>query len=372
MRHSVPGMIKDFKLNLEVGLVSTEVTSIGRLEDGREVKLYSLSNSKGVRAEISDFGGIVASILVPDRHGRQADVILGYKSLEGFLKQDSFFGALVGRHANRIEGAVFELNGISYKLAANDGKNHLHGGSRGFDKKLWDARVINDSGREGLELGYLSRDGEENYPGNLEVKVTYSLTDDNELVIDYYAETDKDTVVNLTNHSYFNLGGHFSGDILKHELMINADFFTPINNECVPTGEIRSVKGTPMDFTVLKPIGEGIASGDEQIRCGNGYDHNWVLKVRGEELEKAAELYEPESGRVMEVYTTKPGVQFYSGNFMSGSEKHKDGAVYSPRSGMCLETQYFPNAMKYRHFPSPVLKAGEIYHHTTIYKFLTR
>lgn len=352
--------------------MSTEVTSIGRLEDGREARLYSLINSKGVKAEISNYGGIVASIYVPDRNGKPEDVVLGYKSLEGFQKQDAYFGAIVGRHANRVEDSVFELNGVSYKLASNDGKNHLHGGKCGFDKKLWDAKTLSDSGKESLELKYLSRDGEENYPGNLEVKVIYTLTDENALVIDYYAETDKDTVVNLTNHSYFNLGGHDSGNALKHELMINADFFTPISNQCIPTGEIKSVKGTPMDFTALRPIGEGIAVNDEQIRCGNGYDHNWVLKVSGENPEKAAELYHPESGRVMEVYTTKPGVQFYSGNFMSGNDKHKDGAIYTNRGGLCLETQYFPNAMKYRHFPSPILKAGELYHHTTIYKFLTR
>lgn len=352
--------------------MSIEVTKLGKLNDGNFVNLYSFSNSNGVKVDITNYGGIITSIIVPDSHGLMADVILGCNTVEGFQKQDGYFGALVGRHANRIEDSFFELNGVKYQLAANDGKNHLHGGNCGFDKKLWDAKITDGNGNECLKLTYLSRDGEENYPGNLKVKVLYSLTEANELVIDYYAETDKDTVVNLTNHAYFNLAGHASGDISKHELMINAEFFTTINEECIPDGEIRNVKGTPMDFTVLKPIGEGLESDYEQIKYGRGYDHNWVLKVSGVKPEKAAELYEPDSGRVMEVYTTKPGVQFYSGNFLSGSDSYKDGAIYKGRGGLCLETQYFPNAMKHRHFPSPVLKAGDQYHHTTIYKFLAR
>jgi len=232
--------------------------------------------------------------------------------------------------------------------------------------------VIETDGKEGLQLTYLSRDGEENYPGNLKVKVTYILNEDNGLEIHYHAVSDKDTVVNLTNHAYFNLSGHNAGSISGHEVMINADKFTVIDNTGIPTGEIRGVQGTPMDFRTLKPIGPGFDSDDEQIKCGKGYDHNWVLKVSGKEPEKAAELYDPASGRVMEVYTTKPGIQFYSGNFLDGRGFGKGGAVYEKRSGLCLETQYFPNAMKHKHFPSPVLKAGEEYRHTTIYKFSVR
>lgn len=355
--------------------MSVEKELLSRMEGGQEINLYTLSNVNGMKVAITNYGGAISSILVPDKNGKIADVVLGCNTMEGFLKQGFFFGVLVGRHANRIENSVFELNGVTYHLAANDGKNHLHGGNKGFDKKVWDAEVVNNNGKESLQLTYLSVDGEENYPGNLKVKVLYSLTEDNALEIDYYAVSDKDTVVNLTNHSYFNLSGHNSGDILNHELMINSDNFTVINDECIPTGEIRSVKGTPMDFTAMRPVGPGLASGDEQIKCGKGYDHNWVLKVSGKKPEKAAELYDPQSGRVMEVYTTKPGIQFYSGNFLNSSGTSgifKDNARYDIHSGLCLETQYFPNAMKHKHFPSPVLRAGEQYHHTTIYKFLAK
>lgn len=344
----------------------------GKTADGTEVYLFTLSNSKGMAAEITNFGGTVVSLLVPDGKGNLDDVTLGYDKLDGYLKKGPYFGAIIGRHANRIEDSKFEINGVEYHVAANDGKNHLHGGLKGFDKAVWKAEIVKQGGSECLELTYRSVDGEENYPGNLDVKVTYTLTEDNALKIDYFAVSDKDTVVNLTNHAYFNLSGHASGDILKHELMINADKFTPVNSECVPTGEIRDVKGTVMDFTGLTPVGPGLSSDDEQIANGKGYDHNWVLKVSGKAPEKAAEVYDPASGRVMEVYTTKPGVQFYSGNFLDGSEIGKDGAVYSKRSGLCLETQYFPNALKHKHFPSPILKAGQEYKHTTIYKFLNR
>lgn len=345
---------------------------IGRTEDGNEVYMFTLKNSRGVTAEITNYGGIVVSLNVPDREGKFDDIILGHNTFEGFQKQGNYFGALIGRHANRIEDAVFELNGIEYHLAKNDGANHLHGGLKGFDKVIWSAEIVKRDSEDCLQLAYHSPDGEENYPGNLDVKVIYALTEDNSLEIDYRAVSDRDTVVNLTNHAYFNLSGHAAGDILKHELMICADKFTVIDDEGIPTGEIRDVKGTPMDFTVLTPIGPGLESGDDQIRCGKGYDHNWVLNVSGNKPEKAAELYDPASGRLMEVFTTKPGIQFYSGNFLNGSEICKDGAVYGKRSGLCLETQYFPNGLKHKHFPSPILKAGREYHHTTIYKFSTR
>ena len=341
--------------------------------DGKEVTLFTLENSKGMKAEIINYGGTIVSLYVPDKDGKLADVTLGYDNLKGYLEDDgTYFGALIGRHANRIEKAEFELNGVVYKLAKNDGENNLHGGIKGFDKQVWDAEIIDWEGKEGLQLTYFSKDGEENFPGNLKVKVVYVLSEDNGLEIHYYAVSDKDTVVNLTNHAYFNLSGHDAGSISGHELMINADQFTPINNEGIPTGEIRDVKGTPMDFTKLSPIGPGFDSDDEQIINGKGYDHNWVLKVSGKEPEKAAELYDPASGRVMEVFTTKPGIQFYSGNFLKGSGVGKGGAVYNKRSALCLETQYFPNAMKHKHFPSPILKAGQEYKHTTIYKFSAR
>jgi len=338
----------------------------------REVRIFTLSNRNGLTAKIMNLGGVIVSLNVPDKNGHFDDIILGYDNLEQYLEKGPYFGAIIGRHANRIEQATFTLNGKEYYLAKNDGNNHLHGGMKGFDKALWDCEIIEKDGIECLQLSYLSKDGEENYPGNLQVKVTYSLADDNALQIEYWAVSDQDTVVNLTNHAYFNLSGHDSGDILKHELLIYADKFTVINDECIPTGEIRSVKNTPMDFTKFKPIGQDIDSKDEQIICGKGYDHNFVLNIPNGELRKAAEVYDPMSGRVMEVYTTKPGMQFYSGNFLDGTERGKGGAVYQKRAGLCLETQYFPNALKHKHFPSPILKAGEEYKHKTIYVFKTR
>lgn len=345
----------------------------GTTPEGKEVHIYKLTNSAGMFVEIASVGGVIVTLSVPDRNKRIDDVTLGYDSLTDYLRKGPYFGALIGRHGNRIENASFELNGVEYKLAKNDGNNHLHGGVIGFDKKVWDAEIVSAKyGGEALRLTYRSKDGEEGYPGNLDVKVTYSLTDENALVIDYEAVTDKDTVVNMTNHAYFNLAGHSSGDITKHEMMIVADHFTPVNKEVVPTGEIRAVAGTPFDFTRLTAVGPGLLSSDEQIANGGGYDHNWVLKVSGTKPEKAAEVYEPVTGRVMEVFTTKPGVQFYSGNFLNGSDVGKGGAVYGKHSGLCLETQYFPNAMKHTHFPSPILRAGETYKHTTIYKFGVR
>lgn len=344
----------------------------GFIEDGREAFIYTLTNSNGMMAEITNFGGVVVSLLVPDRNGNAVDVVLGYDQLSQYEKKGPYFGALIGRHANRIENSEFEINGIKYHVPRNEGENHLHGGIKGFDKVLWQADIVKQGEAEALRLQYRSADGEEGYPGNLDVTATYTLTEENALRIDYYAVTDKDTVVNLTNHSYFNLSGHGAGDIEKHELYINADRFTVIDDKGIPTGEIRDVQGTSMDFTVSAPVGPGVHSTEEQIALGKGYDHNWVLKVSGETPDKAAELYDPKSGRVMEVYTTKPGVQFYSGNFLDGSEVCKAGAVYKQRAGLCLETQYFPNATKHKHFPSPLLKVGQEYKHTTIYKFINR
>jgi len=341
----------------------------GKTSEGKEVHIFKISNSNGMTAEIINYGGIVVSLNVPDKEGKIDDIVLGYDKLDDYENDTVYFGAIIGRCANRIEDSEFEIDGKKYCLNANEGKNHLHGGPKGFHKVVWDAEVINNSGEECLQLSYTSVDGEENYPGNLNVKVTYTLTNDNALKIDYFAVSDKDTVVNLTNHSYFNLSGHDKGDITEHKIMINADKFTAINKECLPTGEIREVKGTPMDLTVLTPVKTGLFSDYEQIILGKGYDHNYVLNVSGKDIEKAAEVYDDKSGRLMEVYTTKPGIQFYSGNFLGDNGLGKGGVHYGKRSGLCLETQYFPNAMKHKHFPSPILRAGQEYKHTTVYKF---
>lgn len=346
--------------------------NFGTMPDGTKVDIFTITNSQNMSVDITNFGGIVVSLLVPDKNGNIADVALGYPQLEKYFDNDAYLGALVGRHANRIEDARFELNGKVYELAKNDGRNHLHGGKIGLHNVTWEATITNQDGLDTLVLTHTSPDGEENYPGKLDVKVEYSLSEENELKINYFAVSDKDTVVNLTNHSYFNLSGHDSGDALKHQLYINADEFTPVNNECLPTGEIKSVKGTVMDFTQMKCVADDINSEDEQIAHGKGYDHNWVLNTKGNVNEVAAELYDPESGRAMQVFTTKPGVQFYSGNHLSEELIGKENTVYRMRTGLCLETQYFPNAMKHKNFPSPILKANQEYHHITIYKFINK
>jgi len=344
----------------------------GTLPNGTKIDIFTLTNSKNISVDIINFGGIIVSILVPDKDGKIADVALGYIQLDKYIENDGYIGALIGRHANRIEDARFELNGKVYELAKNDGRNHLHGGKIGLHNVVWKAKTSNQDGIAKLILTHTSPDGEENYPGKLDVKVEYTLSEENELKIDYTAVSDKDTVVNLTNHAYFNLSGHNSGDVLKHQIYINANEFTPVNDECIPTGEIRSVKDTVMDFTKMKGFADGLNSEDEQIANGKGYDHNWVLNTKGNINEVATELYDPESGRVMQVFTTKPGIQFYSGNFLSEKLIGKENAVYKKRSGLCLETQYFPNAMKHKNFPSPVLKANQEYHHITIYKFTNK
>ncbi len=337
--------------------------------NGKNVYLFTIKNSKGMTAEITNYGGTLVSLRVPDNKGKFDDVVLGYDNLEDYLKYKSFFGATIGRFANRIGNSVFELNGIKYNVAKNDGKNHLHGGVVGFDKVVWEEQLQKEEVIDSIEFAYLSVDGEEGYPGNLNVRVKYTITEDNELKIEYYAISDKDTIVNLTNHSYFNLSGHNSGDILKHKIMINADKFTINDKESIPTGEITEVNNTPMDFRELTLIGENISSSYEQIVFGGGYDHNFIINNSGNKLEKAAEVYDEKSGRVMEVYTTKPGVQFYSGNFLKGLEPGKGATSYVKRSGLCLETQYFPNSTLHKNFPSPMLKAEEKYEHCTIYKF---
>jgi aldose 1-epimerase len=322
--------------------------------DGEDVYLFTLKNSNGVEVSITNFGGAITSILAPDRNGDFADVVLGYDTLDEYVKNPRYFGALIGRYANRIAGGKFSLNGIEYQLAQNNGANHLHGGTKGFDKRVWTATETADH----LHLEYFSKDGEENYPGNLSVAGDYSLNDENELEIDYHATTDKDTIVNLTNHSYFNLGGQGHGTILDHELMLHAGSFTPISEDLIPTGEIRSVDGSRMDFRTQRAITEG------------GYDHNFVLDDWKQEVNRSvARLRHPNSGRVMEVFTTQPGIQFYSGNFLDGSLKGKGGVRYQQYQALCLETQHYPDSPNQPNFPSTVLRVGETYHETTSYKF---
>jgi len=334
--------------------------------DGVAVSLFTLTNAKGMEVKITNYGGIITSIKVPDAKGALGDVVLGFDSLDEYVaKNGPHFGATIGRYGNRIGKAKFTLAGKEYKLAANNGANSLHGGIKGFNKVVWTARELPD-GR--LELSYLSKDGEEGFPGNLKSTVTFSLSDTNALRIEYAATTDKETVVNLTNHTYFNLKG--DGDILGHRVAINASRFTPVDAGLIPTGELRNVAGTPFDFNNPHTIGERIAANDEQIKIGNGYDHNWVLSRKSTAgLEGAAEVEEPTSGRRMEVWTTEPGVQFYTGNFLDGTIKGKGGKVYAKRAGFCLETQHFPDSPNKPAFPTTTLKPGAQYKTTTEFRF---
>jgi len=344
-----------------------EKQSFGMTSNGERVELYTLTNVNGLEARIMTYGGIVVSLKIPDRNGNLGDVVLGYDALDAYLKNNPYFGAIIGRYGNRIGKATFSLNRKSYALSKNNGENMLHGGNKGFDKVVWKAREANTRNGVGLSLTYLSKDGEEGFPGNLAVTVVYTLTNTNALRIDYSATTDKTTVINLTHHSYFNLAGE--GDILKHELMINAGRFTPVDSGLIPTGELRLVKGTPMDFTESTAIGARIDQQDEQLRFGKGYDHNWVLNKSPGALALAARVYEPGSGRVMEIRSTEPGIQFYSGNFLDGSITGKGGRVYKLRNGFCLEPQHFPDSPNKPAFPSTVLRPGERYKTTTIFKF---
>jgi len=345
----------------------------GQLRDGREVDLYTLTNKNGMEVTITNFGGIVVSLKVPDRAGKIEDVVLGYDSLDGYLTNKAFFGATIGRYGNRIGHATFTLDGKTHTLPKNDGDNTLHGGPEGFNKRLWTARDVSDSRGPALELTYLSKDGEEGFPGNLSAKVVFTLTNTDELVIDYSATTDKDTVVNLTNHSYFNLAGQGNGDVLQHSLKIPGNKITAVDAALIPTGELRPVTGTPFDFTRATPIGERINQDDPQIKIGKGYDHNWVLASGGRAAPAlVAEVYEPNSGRVLQVLSTEPGLQFYSGNFLDGTIRGKGGKLYKHRFGFCLETQHFPDSPNHLSFPSTELKPGETYATTTMFKFSTR
>ncbi|HEX3351921.1 MAG: aldose epimerase family protein [Terriglobales bacterium] len=345
--------------------------SFGKTGDGRPVDLYTLTNSKGMEVRAMTYGGIIVSIRVPDKGGKIQDVVLGYDTVEGYLANPAYFGAIVGRYANRIANGAFTLDGVKYTLAKNDGQNSLHGGKVGFNKELWEGKQFESAKGVGVEFSLLSKDGEEGYPGNLKVKVRYTLTDENQLMLDYEATTDKATPLNLSQHSYFNLAGEGSGDILQHHLMLNADRFTPVDKTLIPTGELRAVQGTPMDFTKPTAIGARIDEDYEQLVIGHGYDHNFVINRKDDSLTLAARVHEPTSGRVLEVYTTEPGVQFYSGNFLDGTITGKQGHVYKRRNGFCLETQHFPDSPNHPDFPSTILRPGATFHSQTVFKFST-
>jgi aldose 1-epimerase len=341
----------------------------GETKDGTPVEIYTLTNASGIEATIMTYGGTVVSLKVPDKDGKLGDIVLGFNTVGEYEEKSPYFGCTVGRYGNRIGKGKFTLDGKEYTLATNNDANHLHGGVKGFDKVVWAAKPFSKDGNVGLVLKYTSKDMEEGYPGNLDVTVTYTLTNADELKVDYLATTDKATVCNLTNHSYFNLAGEGSGDIFKHELMLNADKFTPVDKGLITTGEMPAVKGTPMDFTTAKAIGKDIDADDEQIKFGLGFDHNWVLNKKGAEMSLAATVYEPTTGRVMEITTTEPGIQFYSGNFLDGTLTGKAGKVYNHRNGFCLETQHYPDSPNRPEFPTTTLKPGETYKTSTVHKF---
>lgn len=346
--------------------------SFGRLSNGSEVTLYTLTNQNETSVSIINYGAIVTHLCVKDRNGDMADIVLGYNSIEGYEKDSFYLGAIVGRYGNRIAKGQFELNGRKYQLTINDGPNHLHGGKKAFHNSLWKAEAKETEAGSAVILSLSSSDGEEGYPGNIQIMVTYTLTEADELKIDYSADTDAPTIINPTHHSYFNLSGDGSQTILDHELTIFAERFTPADNTAIPTGELRAVKNSPMDFTHATAIGERIEADDEQIKFGGGYDHNWVIDQYNGSVRKAASVFDPKSGRVMDVFTDQAGMQFYSGNYLNGKAVGKDGKTLNKRTGLCLETQNFPDAPNKPGFPSAVLEPGTTYKQTTIYQFSTR
>lgn len=343
-------------------------------ENGKAVEIYTLTNSRGMEVTVLTYGGILQSIKVPDRRGKLDNVTLGYDNLDDYVNNNGpYFGAIIGRYGNRIGEASFELDGTTYNLPANNGPNTLHGGNFGFDKRVWS---VEDTGTDRdsawITLSYTSPDGEEGFPGTLETTVTYTLTNKNQIVMDYHATTDAPTVVNLTNHAYWNLGGEGTGTIEDHKLQLKASHYTPVDETLIPTGEIAPVAGTPFDFTRPTEIGARIRGDHEQLLFGRGYDHNWVLDREDGGLEQAAQLSDRDSGRVLSVYTTEPGIQFYSGNFLDGTITGKGGVVYEHRTGFCLETQHFPDSPNQPGFPSTILRPGETYHSRTVYTFSTQ
>jgi aldose 1-epimerase len=353
------------------GADSVTNAPFGKTPAGVAVRMYTLRNRQGMEAHIMTYGGIINTLSVPDRNGHYTDVVLGYDSLEGYEKGTAYFGAMIGRYGNRIARGQFSLDGVSYKLATNNGPNALHGGLVGFDKVVWNVAEADES-KDGprLALTYLSKDGEEGYPGNLKVKAVYTLGENNSLRLDYTATTDKDTIVNLTQHSYFNLRGR--GDILGHVLQIPGGRFTPVDSTLIPTAQLAPVAGTPFDFRQPTAIGARIATADEQLENGKGYDHNWVVDKPAGALGAVATVYEPDSGRVLEISSTEPGVQFYSGNFLDGKDVGKGGWSYAVHDGLALEPQHFPDSPNHSNFPSVVLKPGQTYRNTIIYTFSTR
>ncbi|HTY89355.1 MAG TPA: aldose epimerase family protein [Candidatus Acidoferrum sp.] len=356
------------------------VDTFGHMPAGTPIEIYTLRNSRGMTARILTYGGIVQTLKVPDKNGNLDDVVLGYDNLEGYLTNSPYFGALIGRYGNRIGGAKFKLDGNLYTLATNNGPNSLHGGIQGFDKVVWKAKPLLTPDGPALELTYVSKDGEEGFPGTLKVKAVYTLTENNELHLDFTAATDRPTVCNLTHHSYFNLRGQGNGDILGHEVYINADKFTPVDKDLIPTGELKPVEGTPFDFRKPTAIGARINDPDQQLKYGPGYDHNWVInkpldkdgKPILDKFSLQARVYEPTSGRVMEVWSSEPGLQFYAGNFLDGSIVGKEGKAYPHRSGFCMEPQHYPDSPNKPMFPSVVLRPGETYQTTIVYRFSTQ
>ncbi len=343
--------------------------SFGKTSKGEEATLYTIANSNGMKVTFTNYGANIVSIFVPDSKGNVADIALGFENIAGYEENGPGFGSFIGRHANRIGGARFELNGKVYELEKNDGENNLHGGSVGYNKFIYEAEIYEEEDIASIEFSRLSPHMEQGFPGNLDISVTYSLTETNELVIEYYANSDKDTIVNLTNHCYFNLAGHNSGSIQDHQVWIKANQFTPTTKDLIPTGELSDVSGTPMDFRTMKKIGQDIDADYEPLKMAGGYDHNFVLDTSGTEVEKVAELYEEKSGRRMEIFTDMPGIQLYTANMLNPVKNGKGGATYAKRTGICFETQYFPNSCNIKTFPSCVLKAGKEYDSVTIYKF---
>jgi aldose 1-epimerase len=345
-----------------------EKTLYGKLPDGREVYQYTLMNKSGATMKVINYGAIVTSLTTPDRNGKFEDVILGYDSLKAYIDDKTFFGSIVGRYGNRIGKGKFKLDGKEYLLALNDGPNHLHGGKVGFNKVLWSAKEVQDTTGPSLELTYVSANGEEGYPGKVTLSAVYTLTENNEFKIEYKGTTDKTTVLNPTQHSYFNLSGSFNNTILDHVIMIDANAITPVDNTLIPTGKLLDVAKTPLDLRTPVAIGAHINDDFEQLKIAGGYDHNWVLRNYDRKVRKVAEVYEQKSGRLMTVSTDQPGIQFYSGNFLDGTGKGK-GVSYQKRSGLCLEAQCYPDSPNKPEFPSSTLKPGEEYHQITIYKF---
>ncbi len=348
-----------------------EVKDFGTTKEGKTAKLYTVTGKGGMKAVFTDFGAILVSLYVPDRDGKLGDVVLGYDSLEKYFVNGPNFGSTIGRHANRIGKASFTLNGQKYELDKNDGNNNLHGGFNGYHKRLWEASEREDNDGKVIIFKYFSKDLDQGFPGNISVSVEYKVRDDNALSITYYAKSDKDTVVNLTNHTYFNLAGHDNGSILGHKVWLDSDEFTYADEESIPNGEIRKVKGTPMDFTTEKVVGDDIDADYDQIKFGKGFDHNWILKTKRGIVSLFGTLKEETTGRLMEMYTDLPGVQFYSGNFLNGTDEGKGGFKYQRRSGLCFETQFYPNAINVPSFPQPVIKANDEFTTTTVYKFKT-